>query len=66
MEAQQSSQLPNDQIFEIGERMARMETRMDFVATHRDLAAVRSEAAQQERPRPSIALSRQIVVLSCS
>ena len=43
MESQQSTQTQNDQIAELGQRMARMETRMEFVATHKDLAAVRSE-----------------------
>ena len=43
MESQQSTQSPNDQIAELGQRMARMETRMDYVATHEDLAAVRTE-----------------------
>ena len=33
MESQQSTQAPNDQIAELGQRMARMETRMEFVAT---------------------------------
>ena len=32
MESQQSTQAPNDQIAELGQRMARMETRMEFVA----------------------------------
>ena len=45
MEPQQSTQIPNDQIAELGQRMARMETRMEFVATHKDLAAVRTEIA---------------------
>ncbi len=45
MAPQQSTQIPNDQIAELGQRMARMETRMDFVATHKDLAAVRTEIA---------------------
>ena len=33
MASQQSTQAPNDQIAELGQRMARMETRMEFVAT---------------------------------
>ena len=43
MEPQQSTQTQNDQIADLGQRMARMETKMDFVATHEDLAAVRME-----------------------
>ena len=43
MEPQQSTQTQNDQIADLGQRMARMETKMDFVATHEDLAAVRTE-----------------------
>ena len=42
MEPQQSTQTQNDQIADLGQRMARMETKMDFVATHEDLAAVRT------------------------
>ena len=64
MEPQQSTQSQNDQIAELGQRMARMETKMDYVANHKDLAAVRTEVAHQERPATSIALSRQTVVLS--
>ena len=45
MDSQQSTQAPNDQFPELGQRMARIETRMDFVATHKDLAAVRTEIA---------------------
>ena len=37
MESQQSTQTQNDQFSELGQRMARMETRMEFVATHKDL-----------------------------
>ena len=48
MEAQQSTQTYNDQFSELGERMARMESKMDHVATHRDLAAVRSEIAMTD------------------
>ena len=57
MESQQSTQAPNDQIAELGQRvarmetnmvrmetkMARMETKMDYVATHKDIAEVRTE-----------------------
>ena len=43
MEPQQSTQAPNDQIAELGQRMARMETKMDYVATHKDIAEVRTE-----------------------
>ena len=49
MEPQQSTQTQNDQIAELGQRMARMETRMEFVATHKDLAEVRTEATKQRR-----------------
>ena len=45
MESQQSTQAPNDQFAELGQRMARMETKMDFVATHKDIAEVRTEIA---------------------
>ncbi|MCY3641032.1 MAG: hypothetical protein OXH37_08475, partial [Gammaproteobacteria bacterium] len=57
MESQRSTQAPNDQIAELGQRvarmetnmvrmetkMARMETKMDYVATHKDIAEVRTE-----------------------
>ena len=43
MEPQQSAQTQNDQIAELGQRMARMETKMDYVATHKDIAEVRTE-----------------------
>ena len=43
MESQQSTQTQNDQIAELGQRMARMETKMDYVATHKDIAEVRTE-----------------------
>ena len=43
MESQQSTQTENDQIAELGQRMARMETKMDYVATHKDIAEVRTE-----------------------
>ena len=43
MEPQQSTQTPNDQFSELGQRMARMETKMDYVATHKDIAEVRTE-----------------------
>ena len=46
MESQQSTQTQNDQFSELGQRMARMETKMDHVATHQDLAAVRTEIAE--------------------
>ena len=43
METQGSTKTNNDQFSELGERIARIETKMDFVATHKDLAAVRTE-----------------------
>ena len=43
MEAQQSNQTENAQFSELGQRMARMETKMDFVATHKNLAEVRTK-----------------------
>ena len=43
MESQQSTQTYNDQFSELGQRMARMETKMDYVATHKDIAEVRTE-----------------------
>ena len=43
MESQQSTQSPNNQMAELGQRMARMETKMDYVATHKDIAEVRTE-----------------------
>ena len=43
MEPQQSTQAPNNQMAELGQRMARMETKMDYVATHKDIAEVRTE-----------------------
>ena len=45
MESQQSTQTPKDQFSELGQRMARMETKMDYVATHKDIAEVRTEIA---------------------
>ena len=45
MESQQSTQAPNDQFSELGQRMARMETKMDYVANHKDVADVRTETA---------------------
>jgi len=45
MESQRSTRAPNDQFAELSERMARMETKMDHVATHKDLVAVRTEIA---------------------
>jgi len=57
METQGSTKTNNDQISELGQRVARMETnmahmetnmarietKMDFMATHKDIAAVRTE-----------------------
>ena len=43
MESQQSTQTPSNQMAELGQRMARMETKMDYVATHKDIAEVRTE-----------------------
>ena len=50
MDAEESSKTNNDQISDLGQRvarmetnMARMETKMDFMATHKDIAAVRTE-----------------------
>ena len=40
MEAKQSIQSRNDPITALGERIARIEAKMDFVATHKDLAAM--------------------------
>lgn len=40
MEAKQSIQSRNDPITIFGERIARIEAKMDFVATHKDLAAM--------------------------
>lgn len=40
MEPQPSTQSHSSQISEFGERIARMETKMDYVATHKDLAAL--------------------------
>ena len=48
MASQQATQAPNDQIAELGQRMARMETKMDHVATHKDLAAVRTEIGKTD------------------
>ena len=39
MEAKQSIQSGNDPITALGERIARIEAKMDFVATHKDLSA---------------------------
>ena len=39
MESQQSTQTQNDQFSELGQRMARMETKMDFVATYKERSA---------------------------
>ena len=43
MESQQSTQAQNNKIAGLSERMARMETKMDYVANHKDLAAVGTE-----------------------
>ena len=43
MEPQQSTQTQNDQFADLSQRMARMETKMDYVATHKDIAEVRTE-----------------------
>ena len=40
MEEKQSIHSRNDPITVLGERIARMEAKMDFVATHKDLAAM--------------------------
>ena len=42
----------NDQISELSERIARIETKMDFMATHKDIAAVRT---QMEGTRTEVA-----------
>ena len=42
MDTKDPSHPNNDQIVGLNERIARMETKMDFVATHKDLAAVRT------------------------
>ena len=48
MESRQSSQTNNDQIAELSERMARMEIKMDFVATQKSLAAARARDSDPE------------------
>ena len=40
MEAKQSIPTRNDPITALGERIARIEAKMDYVATHKDLAAM--------------------------
>ena len=48
MDTPDSTKSSNDQIVELSERISRMETKMDFVATHKDLAAVRTEIAKTD------------------
>ena len=48
MEPQQSNQTQNAQFSELGQRMARMETKMDFVATQKSLAAARARDSDPE------------------
>ena len=64
MEAQRSNQTENAQFSELGQRMARMETKMDFVATHRDLAGVRTEIAATHKDEATFwaGVSRQVIL----
>ena len=43
MGTQDSTKSNNDQTVEFSEHIARIETKIDFVATHKDVAAVRAE-----------------------
>ena len=47
MASQQSTQAPNDQIAELGQRMARIETKMDHVASAKALIASREASMQR-------------------
>ena len=48
MDTKDPSQSNNGQIVGLSERISRMETKMDFVATHKDLGAVRAEIAKTD------------------
>ena len=55
MDTQDSTKTNDDHVSELSERGARIETEMDFGATHKDLAAVRTEI---EDPRTEFACSQ--------
>ena len=48
MDTQDPTKTNNEPISELSERMARIETKMDFMATHKDVEGVRTEVASMK------------------